>query len=129
MVDQSTNISQIIEVEKSWSAAHLNLDLGLIEEILSENYRQIQPDGSLIGKDELLASYRSGLRSWVIAESDELEIRLLGDTALMIGRWRGKGVNNGHEFDYQARFLAVYHLEEGRWKLISDVSIPLTGSS
>jgi len=94
MHDQSSKISQIIAVERSWAAAHLNLDYALIEEILSDNYRQIQPDGNLLGKEDLLASYRSGLRSWEIAESDDLEIRLLGDTALLIGRWRGKGVNS-----------------------------------
>jgi ketosteroid isomerase-like protein len=129
MDDQSTILSQIIDVERAWAAAHLNLDLDQIEEILSEDYRQIQPDGSLLGKDELLASYKSGLRSWEIAESDEFEIRLLGNTALLIGRWRGKGDNNGHVFDYQARFLAVYQLEDGRWKLISDVSVPLAESN
>jgi ketosteroid isomerase-like protein len=49
----------------------------------------------------------------------------LGEIALLIGRWRGKGQNQGQGFDYTARFLAVYHLEGSEWKLISDVSIPL----
>ena len=79
----------------------------------------------MIGKAELLESYRSGSRHWEVAESDEYEIRLVGKTALLIGRWRGKGENLGEKFDYTARFLAVFALEDGRWKLISDVSVPL----
>ena len=64
---------------------------------------------------------------WEIAECDEHEVRLLCDVGLLIGFWRGVGENNGEKFDYSARFLAVYQLEDGEWKLISDVSVPLEG--
>lgn len=117
--------AQVIAVEQAWVEAHRNLDLDTLEHILSDQYRQIQADGKVIGKQDLLASYRSGLRNWEIAASDQYEIRLLGETALLIGRWRGKGQNQGEKFDYSARFLAVYRLEAGEWKLISDVSVPL----
>ncbi len=120
-------IAEVLEVESLWVAAHRNLDLEILRDILSDDYRQIQSDGTVIGKEELLNSYRSGFRKWEIAKSDEYEVRLLGNVALLIGRWRGVGENNGEKFDYSARFLAVYQLEDGEWKLISDVSVPLEG--
>jgi ketosteroid isomerase-like protein len=116
---------EIIAVEQAWAEAHRTLDLNSIENILSDQYRQVKADGKVIGKGELLESYRSGQRNWEIAESDHHEIRLLGNVALLIGRWRGKGENKGQGFDYSARFLAVYQLENGDWKLVSDVSVPL----
>lgn len=125
MSDHNNREDALIAVEKAWTAAHLASDLDTIENLLSDQYRQIQADGSVIDKDELLASYRSGERRWDIAESDQYEIRFFGELALLIGRWRGKGQNQGQRFDYTARFLAVYHLELGAWKLVSDVSIPL----
>lgn len=125
MNNNAARNAEIIAVEQAWAAAHRNLDLDRIEHILSDQYRQVQADGSVIGKDELLASYRSGQRNWELAESDQYEIRLLGEVALLIGRWRGKGENEGKRFDYCARFLAVYQLEKGEWKLVSDVSVPL----
>ena len=125
MYDQINREEALIAVEKAWAAAHRVLDLDTIEDLLSDQYRQIQAHGNVIDKDELLASYRSGKRRWDIAESDQYEIRFFGEVALLIGRWRGKGQNQGKEFDYTARFLAVYHLEFGAWKLVSDVSIPL----
>lgn len=119
--------AEVIAVEQAWVEAHRNLDLDTLEHILSDQYRQLQADGKVIGKQDLLVSYRTGLRNWEIAESDQYEIRMLGETALLIGRWRGKGQNQGEKFDYSARFLAVYQLEAGEWKLISDVSVPLLG--
>ena len=119
--------AEVIAVEQAWVEAHRNLDLDTLEHILSDQYRQLQADGKVIGKQDLLVSYRTGLRNWEIAESDQYEIRMLGETALLLGRWRGKGQNQGEKFDYSARFLAVYQLEAGEWKLISDVSVPLLG--
>ena len=127
MDKQAAQEAEITAVEHAWAGAHRDLDLETLENILSDHYRQVQADGSVIGKQELLASYRSGLRKWEIAESDQHEIRILGDTALLIGRWKGKGENQGKKFDYSARFLAVYQLEAGQWKLVSDLSIPLDG--
>ena len=122
---ESKLIAEVLEVESLWVAAHRNLDLEILRDILSDDYRQIQSDGTVIGKGDLLNSYRSGFRRWEIAISDEYEVRLLGNVALLIGRWRGVGENNGEKFDYSARFLSVYQLEYGEWKLISDVSVPL----
>jgi ketosteroid isomerase-like protein len=125
MVEESRPVADLLETERKWAAAHLSLDFDKLESILSDQYRQIQSDGMVIGKNELLDSYRSGNRKWEIAESDDYEVRMLGNVALLTGRWRGVGENNGEEFNYSARFLAVYQLEEGEWKLISDVSVPL----
>jgi ketosteroid isomerase-like protein len=112
-------------VEERWVEAHRTLDLQAIEAILSEEYRQLQSDGTVIGKRELLASYRSGTRHWETARSDELEVFLQGEIAWVIGKWHGKGYNAAEAFDYQARFLAVYRMEAGEWKLAADVSIPI----
>lgn len=115
----------VLAAEQRWVDAHLNLDLDTIESMLSDDYRQIQSNGNLIGKEELLRSYRSGKRDWTLAHSDELEVHIHGQVAWLTGRWHGKGENSGVPFDYQARFLAIYRLEAGRWNLAADVSLPL----
>jgi ketosteroid isomerase-like protein len=125
MVDESNLLEKLLKTEQKWADAHLSLDLNALENILSDQYRQIQSDGSVIEMGELLTSYRSGNRRWNVAESDKHEVRILGDVAFLIGRWRGAGINNGEAFDYAARFLAVYQLEDGDWKLIADVSVPI----
>ena len=116
-------LDQVIQHELTWAQGHKELNLTSIEEILSDDYQHVQPDGSIIGKTELLESYGSGLRYWEIAESSDHHLHLADDLAILIGRWRGKGVNSGIPFDYTARFIAIYRLEDGIWKLIHDRSI------
>jgi len=118
-------IAEVLAVERHWVAAHRNLDIDVLSSILAENYRQIQSDGSVIGKAELLESYGSGDSSWEIAQAADYDVRILGNVALLIGQWRGVGKNSNQKFDYSARFLAVYHEVDGNWQLVSDVSIPI----
>lgn len=100
MVDESRLVADLLETERKWAAAHLSLDSDFLEDIISDQYRQIHSDGRVIGKNELPASKSSGHRKWEIAESDEYEVRMLGNVALLIGRWRGVGEDNEEEFNY-----------------------------
>ena len=120
----SNKTQEVIQRDQAWAKAHLDLDLDVISEIASEDYRQRQADGTYIGKHELLTSLGSGKRYWEIAKSTDHHIQVDNDLAIVIGRWLGKGINNGEQFDYSARFFSIYKLEAESWKMILDVSIP-----
>ena len=115
-------IDEVILAERAWVEAHRRLDLNVIEKMLSEDYRQIRGDGKVIGKEEVLSSYSSENRQWDFADSDEYHIRIYGATAVLIGRWRARGINNGLKFDYTARFKTVYVKQRNIWQLVSDQS-------
>ncbi len=51
---------EVIAAERRWGQAHRDLDLDALENLLEDDYVQIRPDGSVIGKREALESYRSG---------------------------------------------------------------------
>ena len=93
----------------------------------AESYQQIQPDGSVLDKAQVLTTFRGGARHWEVAESDEHVVKLYGDTAVLTGRWRGKGVNQGRVFNYAARFVSVYVKRPQGWRMVSDQSTPLKG--
>lgn len=121
----SVETVEIIEAERRWVQAHRDLDLEVLESMLAEDYLQIRSDGSVVGRQEVLDSYKSGKRYWEIAESDEYKINVLGNSAILIGRWRGKGENDGESFDYTARFMSVYVKRSGKWLIAADQSTPL----
>lgn len=123
MEEHSAAIQAVLAVERRWTEAHLSMDLGAIEGMLSDRYRHFGPDGSISGKEELLASYGSGERHWDVAESDDHHVEILGEVAVLTGRWRGKGVNAGEKFDYSARFICLYVQDEGEWRLFLDATI------
>ena len=123
--ESERQIQHVIAREQAWTEAHRRLDLKAMEDILSEEFIKLQADGSILDKPGLLASYQTGERSWEIAESTEHIVRMRGDCAILIGRWRGKGVNHGQRFDYEARFTSVYVFEQGDWRMITEHSVSL----
>ena len=119
------SVEEVIGAERRWVQAHRDLDLEALEDILDEDYVQIRSDGSVIGKQEALESYRSGNRRWDHADSDQYQVTVLGNSAILVGRWIGRGENDGAPFDYAARFMAFYANRDGRWLLVADQSTPL----
>lgn len=122
-------IEEVLEAERRWVEAHRRLDVAALDRLMAEGYKHIRADGTVVGKEEDLASYQTGDRYWEFAESDEYDVQLYGRMAVLIGRWRARGVNAGQRFDYAARFISVYVKRDGRWQMVAAQSTPLAGSS
>jgi len=116
---------RVIQAELELAAAHLSLDLATFERLLHPDYVIIQPGGCVEGKVETLSSLRSGSRHWDLARSDQMEVRLYGNMAVVVGRWTGRGANAGVDFDYQARFLSLWIEEGGQWRNLTSQSTPM----
>lgn len=124
--DSST---ELLAVERAWTAAHLTGDFAAIAHIMADDYIRIQPDGSVAGKAEVLAAYDPNRRHWEHAAADEYDVRIYGETAVVVGRWSARGVNDGQAFDYAARFLSVYVKRDGRWQMVAEQSTEICAPS
>lgn len=115
-------IERIIDCEQRLAAAHLTLDLDEIAALLHDDYIIVQPGGAIESKRDLLASYRSGGRSWSAAAVDQLDVHIYGACARVVGRWTATGVNHGAPFNYQARFISIWVRASSGWQNLSYAS-------
>lgn len=102
--------------ERAIAAAHLSLDIAVLEHLYHRDFVNVAADGTVDGKAEMIASWRAGDRHWEIAQSEDLDVRVTAETAVVTGRWRSRGTNRGIPFDYAARFLSVWVREAGQWR-------------
>ena len=112
-------VEQLIELEERLAAAHLNLDLSVIEALLHSDYVIVQPGGRVESKQDVLDSLKTGERRWEFARPDEMEVRIYGNLGIVRGRWRAKGFNGAEPFDYSARFLSTWVKEDDGWRNIA----------
>lgn len=117
---------EVLAVEYAWTEAHLRGDVEILEAIMAFDYLKIQSDGSLSDKKTTLASYQPDRRAWDVARGDEYDVRIYGDTAIVIGRWTARGNNDGQPFDYAARFLSIYVRRDGRWQMVAEQSTEIS---
>jgi ketosteroid isomerase-like protein len=122
MSNSHNEIADVLAVERQWTAAHLQGDVATIGHIMADDYVRIQPDGSVADKAAVLAAFLPDRRHWDRAQGDAYDVRIYGDTALVVGRWTAAGVNNGVPFDYAARFLSVYVKRDGHWQMVAEQS-------
>jgi len=108
-------VEQVRAAEEQLARAHVRMDIDLMEDLLHPDYVIIQPGGVVESKGQVLDSYRSGRRHWEFARSDQMDIRVYGETAIVVGRWQAKGRNGNLDFDYAARFLSVWVRQGEHW--------------
>ena len=116
----SDAMQQVIQAERAWLQAHVQRDTAVLDHLMANEYTQVDSHGRLVGKQEVLASFLSGTREWDWAGSDEYRVQIYGEVAVVCGRWRARGVNAGHSFDYAARYVSVWVYRDGRWQMVSD---------
>lgn len=117
---------EIMEAEDAWTHAHLDTDIEALDRLMHRDYTIIKPDGSVWDKKKALASYVPGKREWTEAGSSDHTVRIYGDTGIVIGVWKAKGVNNGVVFDYSARYTSLWVKEDDRVQMVSDQSTEIT---
>jgi ketosteroid isomerase-like protein len=113
------SLQAVVEAERRLAAAHLNKDLKTIDYLLHPDYVILQPGGLVETKAQVLESFRNVDRYWDSAEVDDLDVRIYGDTAVVLGLWRAKGRHGEAYFDYSARFLSIWIRDAGRWQNIA----------
>ena len=125
MNKHTNDVAAIVQAEQALAAAHLTLDIATIDRLLHPNYVIIQPGGVQENKAQTLASLQGEDRHWALAESDNMAVRLYGDSAVVTGRWRGRGRNGNEHFDYRAHFLSMWVREEGHWRNVAYMATEL----
>jgi hypothetical protein len=114
-----TQKDEVLQAELRLAEAHLALDLERIDSLLHRDYVIIQPGGKIETKAEVLASYQTDTRRWARAQSDQMDIRLYENMAVVVGRWRAAGHHGEKRFNYEARFLSIWLKQDGRWQNIA----------
>jgi ketosteroid isomerase-like protein len=97
-------------------------DLKTLEEMLDAGFVCIDPEGRLRTKSEVLA-YIQAVSSLQF-QLDAMDVRLHGDTAIVTGLYRMKGVDRGIPFAGQGRFVDTWLYKNGRWVAIAGLSTP-----
>ena len=116
MTERSQYQREVIADEQQLAAAHLDLDLQTIDHLLHADYAILQPGGRIEGKQETLASLREGERSWQMAQSDQLELRITGQNGRRDRPLAGQRDQPGPALRLRHPFSI--HLGQGRRPLV-----------
>ncbi len=109
---------ELLKLEKEFAQAIVKNDVEAIGRILADDWIIIDPDGGIIDKARFLGVIKSGALTHEIMESEEVRVRLYGDTAVVTGLTKTKGKFSGQDFTTQERATDVFVKQKGRWQCV-----------
>lgn len=109
---------ELLKLEKEFAQAIVKNDAEAIGQFLANDWIIIDADGDIIDKSRFLGVVQSGALTHEMMESDDVRVRIYGDTAVVSGLTRTKGRFMGQDFSTQERATDVFVRQNGRWQCV-----------
>lgn len=114
--------SKIMALENLWSQASATKDLKSLGSILDDGLVYVDPYGTLMTKAELLVDVRTSPALQFLTES--MAVHVHGDTAVITGTYRLKGLQRGKAAVRRGRFVDTWRFKDGTWLAIASLATP-----
>jgi len=110
---------EILKLEKDWETAALKGDTAFLERIYASDIFITNSDGTLWTGAQDIAATKSGEYVLTTYVSDNLKVRVYGDTAVVSGRGKATGKEKGKDFSRQTVWTDTWVRIGGEWKCVA----------
>lgn len=107
---------EVVRVEKEFSQAIVNNDAEAVGRFLTEDWIIIDPDGGIIDRARFLDVIKSGGLTHEMMQSDDTQVRIYGNTAIVTALTSTKGKFSGQVFTTQERATDIFVKQNGQWQ-------------
>jgi ketosteroid isomerase-like protein/catechol 2,3-dioxygenase-like lactoylglutathione lyase family enzyme len=109
---------EIRELANRWSAAEADDDVGVLDELLAEEFRGIGPLGFVLDKSAWLNRFAGGLHNVAVSFA-ELQVHAHGGSAIVVGVLDQQATFNDVDSSGRYRSSLVAIRSAGGWKIVS----------
>ena len=109
---------ELLKVEKGFVDAIAKNDLEGIERFVTDDWIIINADGGIIDRERFVEVIKSGTLTHEMMESEDMRVRVYGDSAVVSALTRSKGKFMGQEFTTHERSTDVFVRRDGQWRCV-----------
>ncbi|MGN6436636.1 MAG: nuclear transport factor 2 family protein [Agriterribacter sp.] len=110
-----TATEELLLVEQAWDAAMMNNDVEEIGRFMSDDWVIIGTEGGITTKAEFLDFIGSGVVQHSRMEADETQVKVYGDTAIIITRGTSAGLYNKQYFELYEWATSFFIKQNSQW--------------
>jgi ketosteroid isomerase-like protein len=110
---------RIRQIESDWGDAFLRRDMATLDRLMADEYILTDPLGNVRSKGESLAAIQTNEVSFESTESDNVNVRINGDTAVVTGRSTFRGRYKGWSMAGRYQYTDVLVRRSGSWRAVS----------
>jgi len=124
--DQGRSIEQVIrQLDDERIQAQIQSDGAALERIYAADFIGVGPSGAVRTKPQVISDFTSGELKFQSITTDEVQVRIYGNTAVETGRSTMNGQDRGKAVPRENRFSRVWVKQQGRWRLVLNHYSPL----
>lgn len=111
--------SRILALENSWNQAELHNDAHAVDLLLADDFVMTVADGYTMNKAAMLSSVRDTSYRPDVLQSENMEVHMYGNTAIVTGSYLEKGKDKGKPFERRGRFTDTWINLRGEWRCVA----------
>ena len=125
--DQSNQAaaSKIVALESVWNQAEEHSDIRALDLIFDDALIYIDEDGLSLTKAQFLSRTRVKSAQLQSLVTQNTSVHVYGETALVVGSYRAKGVQQGKPYQRDGRFIDTWVLKNSTWVCVAAQATPV----
>ena len=113
------DLKELYRLESVWNDAHVKGDADTLDRLWASDLVVTVAAMPVMNKADALAMVRSSRMPFTKYETSELNVKRLGDAAVVTGRLTRERTMNGKTVTDNWRFTKVYTASDGRWRVVA----------
>jgi ketosteroid isomerase-like protein len=109
---------ELLKLEKAFGEAIVKNDLEGIGRFVTDDWIIIDPNGEIVDRARFFEVIKSGALTHDVMESEDVRVRVYGDSAVVTAITSTKGKFMGQEFSTQERATDVFIKCDRRWQCV-----------
>ncbi|MGH9882691.1 MAG: nuclear transport factor 2 family protein [Pyrinomonadaceae bacterium] len=119
--DQRRSVEQVIrQLDHERIQAQIDADAVALDRIYAADFIGIGPSGTVRTKPQVISDFTSGNLRFQSITTDDVQVRIYGNTAVETGRSTMNGHDSGKAVPRDNRFTRVWVKQQGRWRLVAN---------
>jgi ketosteroid isomerase-like protein len=113
------------EIQHQWADARLKRDSSFPTQIEADNFTVVWPDGQIINKQDDVKSYEADGAVFSEFKITDLDVRLYGETAIVVGQGSIKGHTPTKDLSGRYVWTDTFVKRNAEWKAVASQVTPV----
>ena len=117
---------KIMALENAWNHALESKDSNAVNMILANTFVSVDVYGSIASRSDYLASIKSADYQPSQAVTEQSNVQVYGNAAVVVGIYREKGTEKGKPYVHRERFVDTWIKTNGTWQCVASTGTLIT---
>ena len=118
--EKSNDEPELLRLNNLYDSAITHDDTGTLKRLYADEFVYTSPEGKVLTKEQQINSFVTSEMKWETGKSDDVKVKLFGNTAVMTGSFHGKGTYRGNPVSIDERYTVVWIKKDNEWRMVAE---------